>query len=155
MSRQGMPAIPKDLGRDMMILVEYFARSITELQKESTDNKKRLASEDQTKRLDRKNKASTVKEVNQNLDELDSKTKWAIIGEIESLEARVEDYIEIVRLEILASITDAVAINNEQLLIDAGLLMDEKIQASNDQLLIDIEQLIDQKIAEQHTPPAE
>lgn len=155
MSRQGSPAIPKDLGRDMMILVEYITRSITELQKESTDNKKRLASEDQTKRLDRKNKASTVKEVNQNLDELDSKTKWAIIGEIESLEARVEDYIEIVRLEILASITDAVAINNEQLLIDAGLLMDEKIQASNDQLLLDIEQLIYDKIAEQHTPPAE
>ncbi len=155
MSRQGPPAIPKDLGRDMMILVEYITRSITELQKESTDNKKRLASEDKTKRLDRKNKISTVKEVNQNLDELDSKIKWAIIGEIESLEARVEDYIELVRLELLVSITDAVAINNEQLLIDAGLLMDEKIQTSNDQLLIDIEQLIDDKIAEQHTPPAE
>lgn len=152
MANAKLAGIPKNTDRDMTVFLKSVRDVLTELSKESVDDKKYLASRNYLLRINKKTGKSIVDQINDSLVLLDTKLSGVIDSRISNLSIQTGLDIEAAKVVMRQEITDAIAANNVTLTNSILAQVDQKILDNNASLMIEVGALIDSKIAEQHPP---
>ncbi|PLT21152.1 hypothetical protein [Psychrobacter sp. MES7-P7E] len=156
MSRQvtGLPGIPKNIDRDMVMFLEAMKRAITDLSGNAGRNGVDADSRDYSLRLNSKSRKNIIDQINDVLVTLDNKLENSIVNSIQISEAKTANNLTEAKSQITQEISDAITANNITSTDAILLTVDQKISDNNNSLMVEIEALIDAKIAAQHPPPA-
>ncbi|WP_201595304.1 hypothetical protein [Psychrobacter vallis] len=152
MSRQvtGLPGIPKNIDRDMIMFLEAMKRAVTDLSGNAGRNGVTSDSRDYSLRLNSKSRKNIIDQINDVLITLDNKLENSIVNSIQISEAKTANNLSATRTEVTQEIGSAITDNNIAITAE----INQAITDNNTSLMADIEAMIDAKIAAQHPPPA-